>query len=427
MELGICNLKNYLYIKKDLLLIEDIKDILFQLNKYLEYNKYLKLSHILLYSNNINCLEIKILNYSKILNKKEESFNIYNLGKLIYYILYRKYPNNELLKVKNENLNNLIYEMLNNENYSWENYFKHPFFYEERQRKLYYENNFNYLCEKHSIKLNSYCYKCKCNICYKCIKEHNSHKIIPFKYIGFNESELKQINSSINKIEDNIDKFKTDIENYFDEMNTLKNNYNSIYENDMINNYKIYYINQLNYIGEFISIPNLINLFDININEIICEYNIKEDKEIKILSCYEESKKKNEYLIGINNEKEIRENCVLLFDENKIDFSFKYNFQNKGKYSMKIIIKKPLTNLNFMFYDFSSLTSLDLSNFNTNNVEDMSHMFYKCSSLTSLDLSYFKTDNVKDMSWMFTFCFSLTSLNLSNFNTNNLILIMLII
>ena len=39
-------------------------------------------------------------------------------------------------------------------------------------------------------------------------------------------------------------------------MNTLKNNYNSIYENDMINNYKIYYINQLNYIGEFISIPN---------------------------------------------------------------------------------------------------------------------------------------------------------------------------
>ena len=228
-------------------------------------------------------------------------------------------------------------------------------------------------------------------------------------------------------------------------MNTLKNYYNSIYENDIINNYKKYYINQLNYIGEFISIPNLINLFDININEIICEYNIKEDKEIKILSCYEESKKKNEYLIGINNEKEIRENCVLLFDENKIDFSFKYNFQNKGKYSMKIIIKKPLTNLNFMFYDFSSLTSLDLSNFNTNkvynmshmfyncysltsldlsnfntnNVEDMSHMFYKCSSLTSLDLSYFKTDNVKDMSWMFTFCFSLTSLNLSNFNTNN--------
>ena len=48
----------------------------------------------------------------------------------------------------------------------------------------------------------------------------------------------------------------------------LLDNYNSIYEND-INNYKIYYITQLNYIGEFISIPNLINLFYIN-PDIIC-------------------------------------------------------------------------------------------------------------------------------------------------------------
>jgi hypothetical protein len=141
---------------------------------------------------------------------KEESFKIYNLGKLIYYILFRKYPNDELLKVKNENLNNLLNEMLNNENYSWENYLTHPFFKEERKKKLYYENNFNYLCEKHPIKLNSYCYKRKYNICYKCIKEHNSHKIIPFKYIGFNEFELKQIKTSINKFEDYIDKFKRD-------------------------------------------------------------------------------------------------------------------------------------------------------------------------------------------------------------------------
>jgi hypothetical protein len=176
---------------------------------------------------------------------KEESFKVYNLGKLIYYILFRKYPNDKLLKVKNENLNHLLNEMLNNENYSWENYLTHPFFNEDRKKKLYYENNFNYLCEKHPIKLNSYCYKRKYNICYKCIKEHNSHKIIPFKLIGFNESELKQIKISIKKFEDYIDEFKKSIKKYFDEMNTLKNDYNSIYENDMINNYKIYYINQL--------------------------------------------------------------------------------------------------------------------------------------------------------------------------------------
>ena len=49
----------------------------------------------------------------------------------------------------------------------------------------------------------------------------------------------------------------------------------------------------------------------------------------------------------------------------------------------------------------------------------MSYMFYECSSLTSLNLSNFNTNNVNDMSYMFSFCSSLISFNLSNFNTNN--------
>ena len=150
MELGICNLKEYLQMRKDLLSIEEIKDILFQLNKYLQQNKYLKLSHILLYSNNINSLEIKIINYSKILNKKEKSYEVNNLQKLIYYILFKKYPNDILIKVKNENINNLINEI---KSFSWEDYFNHPFFSEEK-KKL--NNNFNYFCDKHSIIFNSY-------------------------------------------------------------------------------------------------------------------------------------------------------------------------------------------------------------------------------------------------------------------------------
>ena len=49
----------------------------------------------------------------------------------------------------------------------------------------------------------------------------------------------------------------------------------------------------------------------------------------------------------------------------------------------------------------------------------MSSMFCNCSSLTSLNLSNFNTKNVTNMSSMFSECSSLTSLNLSNFNTNN--------
>ncbi len=49
----------------------------------------------------------------------------------------------------------------------------------------------------------------------------------------------------------------------------------------------------------------------------------------------------------------------------------------------------------------------------------MKGMFYKCSSLKSLNLSNFDTNNVKHMSFMFCDCSSLIFLNLFNFNTNN--------
>ena len=76
--------------------------------------------------------------------------------------------------------------------------------------------------------------------------------------------------------------------------------------------------------------------------------------------------------------------------------------------------------MNQMFFDCTSLTSLDLSNFDTSQVTEMFGMFYSCSSLTSLDLSYFDTSQVIDMGYMFSYCSSLTSLNLSNFNTSKI-------
>ena len=46
-----------------------------------------------------------------------------------------------------------------------------------------------------------------------------------------------------------------------------------------------------------------------------------------------------------------------------------------------------------MLYYCSSLTSLNLSNFNTNNVNNMIYMFCDCSSLISLDLFFFNINN----------------------------------
>jgi surface protein len=72
-----------------------------------------------------------------------------------------------------------------------------------------------------------------------------------------------------------------------------------------------------------------------------------------------------------------------------------------------------------MFNRCESLTSLDLSLFNTSNVTDMQRMFTLCRNLVELDLSSFDTSNVTNMKYMFADCINLTSLDLSSFDMSN--------
>ena len=67
-----------------------------------------------------------------------------------------------------------------------------------------------------------------------------------------------------------------------------------------------------------------------------------------------------------------------------------------------------------MFWGCSALTSLDLSNFNTEKVESMMGMFFSCSALTSLDLSNFNTKKVRNMNSMFSACSALTTIYASD-------------
>ena len=70
-----------------------------------------------------------------------------------------------------------------------------------------------------------------------------------------------------------------------------------------------------------------------------------------------------------------------------------------------------MTTTTFMFYRCSSLRSLDLSHFNTANVENMQGMFELCLSMTQLDLSSFNTSKVTDMRSMFYNCNNLTTIS----------------
>lgn len=77
-----------------------------------------------------------------------------------------------------------------------------------------------------------------------------------------------------------------------------------------------------------------------------------------------------------------------------------------------------VTNMSSMFGSMSKLTTLNLSSFNTSKVADISNMFYGMSKLTNLNLSNFDTSKVTNMSGMFSIMPSLTTLDISSFDTS---------
>lgn len=74
-----------------------------------------------------------------------------------------------------------------------------------------------------------------------------------------------------------------------------------------------------------------------------------------------------------------------------------------------------------MFGECRSLRNVNVSHFNTEKVTDMYGMFSGCTNLAAIDVSNFNTSNVVNMEGMFRTCSSLFELNLSNFNTEKVI------
>ena len=93
-----------------------------------------------------------------------------------------------------------------------------------------------------------------------------------------------------------------------------------------------------------------------------------------------------------------------------LDFRNIYNLINAEITSVKLVS----ANFSYCY----SLTSLDVSEWDTSAITNMSSMFNTCSSLTSLDVSGWDTSKVTNMSYMFNTCYSLTSLDVSSWNTS---------
>ena len=82
-------------------------------------------------------------------------------------------------------------------------------------------------------------------------------------------------------------------------------------------------------------------------NQIICEYDIKNENEedIQILNCQEETKKqypkniKWDEIKRVENEKEMKDKSELYLNNKKIQFCFKYKFEKEGKNTINIKFK----------------------------------------------------------------------------------------
>ena len=181
MEFCEYNLEDYIKRREDPITINEIKEILNQLNNSFKImikeniiHRDLKPKNILISFNKLDKCLIKLSDYgsSKFLNQsntnsigksgtlltmapevlkdEKELINsksdIWSLGIIIYYLLFKEYPfngngeykilqdinsNKKLKKCNNEELNDLLNKMLKiniNERISWNDYFNHPFF-----------------------------------------------------------------------------------------------------------------------------------------------------------------------------------------------------------------------------------------------------------------------------------------------------------
>ena len=75
---------------------------------------------------------------------------------------------------------------------------------------------------------------------------------------------------------------------------------------------------------------------------------------------------------------------------------------------------------NGMFYECTSLKSVDLSGLDTSGVKDLGGMFIWCSSLISVDLSGLDISSATSTEGMFYGCSSLKSVDLSDLDTSNM-------
>jgi surface protein len=111
----------------------------------------------------------------------------------------------------------------------------------------------------------------------------------------------------------------------------------------------------------------------------------------------------------------------MFIDDKKVDPVLSYTFPTAGDHAVYALINmKRCFTLGGMFNGNKNLISIEFTPlFDTSKVNEMNFMFQNCEKLTSIDVSNLNTQNVAFMEYMFSGCSSLKTLDVRNFNTEN--------
>ena len=339
--------------------------------------------------------------------------------------IYKEYDD-KIINLKNEKLEDIEDYKLNNERKEIGRYVKKMYENKKKHEKELENNKNEYINRIKEIKI-----KYEKEIKERKIKYDNENESINNKYKLKNNNEIIFLKHKLELLKKKIEKkfkytyYEHKIQNIIDVKKLIEIVYNT-YIN--FNENYFYSINIQNIISNYKNNNNTI-INDENINKcdkrknyIIGEIIVDEEKkEVRLINSYMEYVRQKqysdwEYRDNAENEK-IENNCQIYINNKKIEFSYIYEFEKRGKYIIKYVFLKNLTNTDCMFADCNYLINLDLSNFNTENVTSMIYMFSGCKSLKNLNLSNFKTQNVGNMCSMFSGCKSLTNLDVSDFKT----------
>ena len=413
---------------------KEIKKIMLKLNsKY----KYLLDNRISIYNDfNISNLllsfddeytEIKITGIKSIKENEEIVINqgkeINTFGEIIYLMLFMKKPfkNDEktdeekkifkdnLNKITNDDLKKLL-DWCTSENIikNLNEYFNHPFF----------EPNKFDLCKEHSITPNEFCKNCNKNICKICRENHLNHELINFKDIGYTDFELNEIKNIIDEFEENIiklQKCKTNMVNFYENVKSININ-KSVYENNINSNFKLYNLEKL---YAFVKVNK--NFLDDIIYFKQDEDNSKKERKDNnyIEATLTINEDFNQLIKLINEIEDIKKCCEIYINDKNIGFNCNYKFNIPGTYNIKYKFSQKLKSTSDLFLDCQHLETIDLSKFDSSEIDSMKWMFCNCFSLKKINLSNFDTKRVSNMSLLFYSCKSLKTINLSSFNFYN--------